>query len=222
MTLQDWGSIGELVGGVAVIASLVYVGFQVRQNTSAVRANSAQSFTDSINSVQLSVTSSVETAHAWLRFNEEPESLTAVDRVILDTLALAAFQTYDSGLLQAKLGSHRLRVGRRTRQADPQAGLCSAIPEDAGGGAVLAHHEVHPAVPVQVARGASPLLSPHPDARGPGVHGREPALAVAQEDEAQAGVASGGLQLIREEVLAEEDILVAVSVHVRHGDLERG
>ena len=105
MTLQDWGSIGELVGGVAVIASLVYVGLQVRQNTSAVRANSAQSFTDSINSVQLSVTSSGETAHAWLRFNEEPGSLTAIDRVILDTLALAAFQTYDSGLLQAKLGS---------------------------------------------------------------------------------------------------------------------
>jgi hypothetical protein len=31
MTLQDWGAIGELVGGVAVIVTLVYLGLQIRQ-----------------------------------------------------------------------------------------------------------------------------------------------------------------------------------------------
>ncbi len=33
MTIQDWGSIGELVGGVAVIVTLIYLALQVRQNT---------------------------------------------------------------------------------------------------------------------------------------------------------------------------------------------
>lgn len=33
MTIQDWGAIGELVGGVAVIATLIYLALQVRQNT---------------------------------------------------------------------------------------------------------------------------------------------------------------------------------------------
>ncbi len=33
MDIRELGAIGELVGGVAVIASLIYVGFQVRQNT---------------------------------------------------------------------------------------------------------------------------------------------------------------------------------------------
>ncbi len=33
MDIMELGAIGELVGGVAVIASLVYVGLQVRQNT---------------------------------------------------------------------------------------------------------------------------------------------------------------------------------------------
>lgn len=105
MNIMELGAIGELVGGVAVIASLAYVGLQIRQNTSAVRANSAQGFADSINAVQLQVSSGGETARAWQRFYEEPESLTADDRVILDCMALVAFQTYDSGLVQAKLGS---------------------------------------------------------------------------------------------------------------------
>ena len=77
MNIMELGAIGELVGGVAVIASLAYVGLQIRQNTSAVRANSAQGFADSINAVQLQVSSGGETARAWQRFYEEPESLTA-------------------------------------------------------------------------------------------------------------------------------------------------
>ena len=33
MDIMELGAIGELVGGVAVIGSLIYVGLQVRQNT---------------------------------------------------------------------------------------------------------------------------------------------------------------------------------------------
>ena len=33
MTIQDWGAIGDLVGGVAVIVTLIYLALQVRQNT---------------------------------------------------------------------------------------------------------------------------------------------------------------------------------------------
>ena len=38
MDIMELGAIGELVGGVAVIGSLIYVGMQVRQNTQATRA----------------------------------------------------------------------------------------------------------------------------------------------------------------------------------------
>ena len=33
LSLQDWGAIGEVVGGVAVLFSLVYLAVQIRQNT---------------------------------------------------------------------------------------------------------------------------------------------------------------------------------------------
>ena len=40
MTLQDWGAIGELIGGFAVVASLVYVGLQMKAGNLASRVES--------------------------------------------------------------------------------------------------------------------------------------------------------------------------------------
>ncbi|MDX1500155.1 MAG: hypothetical protein R3176_09675 [Woeseiaceae bacterium] len=36
MTIQDWGAIGELIGAVAVVVSLVYLAVQIRQNTAQI------------------------------------------------------------------------------------------------------------------------------------------------------------------------------------------
>jgi hypothetical protein len=35
MTLQDWGSIGEVVGAIAVVVTLIYLAKQIKQNTHA-------------------------------------------------------------------------------------------------------------------------------------------------------------------------------------------
>jgi len=40
MTLQDLGALGELVGGLAVVLSLAYVAYQVRQNSRQIEQNS--------------------------------------------------------------------------------------------------------------------------------------------------------------------------------------
>ena len=47
MGIVELGASGELVGGVAVVASLLYVGLQVRQGTAATRAASHNEITDS-------------------------------------------------------------------------------------------------------------------------------------------------------------------------------
>jgi hypothetical protein len=39
MTIQDWGALGEIVGAVAVVASLVYLAVQIRQNTQQISHN---------------------------------------------------------------------------------------------------------------------------------------------------------------------------------------
>ncbi len=39
MTLQDLGNIGEFVGALGVVASLIYLALQIRQNTRQLRNN---------------------------------------------------------------------------------------------------------------------------------------------------------------------------------------
>ena len=37
MSIQEWGAISEMVGAIAIVVSLIYVGVQLRQNTQATR-----------------------------------------------------------------------------------------------------------------------------------------------------------------------------------------
>lgn len=43
-TIQDWASIAEIAGAVAIVVSLIYVGFELRENTRAVEAQTRQAF----------------------------------------------------------------------------------------------------------------------------------------------------------------------------------
>lgn len=43
MHLNDLANIGQIIGAIAVVISLIYVAFQIRQNTNAIRAATAQS-----------------------------------------------------------------------------------------------------------------------------------------------------------------------------------
>ncbi len=103
MNIMELGAIGELVGGVAVIVSLIYVGLQVRHNTAAIRAGSAQAFADSINGVNL-VAAGEQPRVGRLVF-EDPESMTEDERVSAEFMTLATCRSFESALLQAELGA---------------------------------------------------------------------------------------------------------------------
>ncbi len=45
MTLQDWGAIGEVVGALAVVVTLIYLAKQIRQNTHAMEEGRRRSAT---------------------------------------------------------------------------------------------------------------------------------------------------------------------------------
>jgi len=46
MTLLEWGAVGELIGGVAIIISLIYVAVQIKQNTKATTIATSHAFID--------------------------------------------------------------------------------------------------------------------------------------------------------------------------------
>jgi hypothetical protein len=64
LSLSDWASIAEIIGAIAVIFSLLYVGVQVQENTSEVRASNRQALIDRSSDAVLGVAGNPELAQA--------------------------------------------------------------------------------------------------------------------------------------------------------------
>ena len=79
MNLQDWASIAEIVGGIAVIVSLIYVGLQVHDSTSAIRSAAASDATTAMQSWYLEMGRNRQASDIWFDAMHSPEPLPAHD-----------------------------------------------------------------------------------------------------------------------------------------------
>ena len=75
MNILELGAIGELVGGVAVIASLIYVGLQVRQNTRVMRGQAMAGLLVGQSSAETAIMGH-DTAATFVKACESPADLT--------------------------------------------------------------------------------------------------------------------------------------------------
>jgi len=79
MSLQDWASIAEIVGGIAVIVSLIYVGLQVNDSTSAIRSSAASDATKTMQSWYLEMGRNRQARDIWYNAMTSAEPLPARD-----------------------------------------------------------------------------------------------------------------------------------------------
>ena len=105
MTIQDLGSLGEFVAAAATIATLIYLGLQIRHNTSATRASAFHAVYDSMNNVNLSVTQNPELARIWLAGCEDRSALAAEDKHRYDLTLLSYFHVFETMHYQASVGA---------------------------------------------------------------------------------------------------------------------
>ena len=75
MKLQDLASIAEILGGVAVIVSLIYVGVQVNDNTSAIRSAAASDATTTMQSWYVEMGSNRQASDVWFNAMTSAEPL---------------------------------------------------------------------------------------------------------------------------------------------------
>jgi len=76
MSLQDLGSIGNLIGAIAVVGSLVYLAIQVRQNTRAVRAATERAVFAQNMDFDRTLVSDPELNRIWILGRSKPDQLT--------------------------------------------------------------------------------------------------------------------------------------------------
>jgi hypothetical protein len=104
---MDWsmlGALGELMGGIAVVVSLVYVGLQVRQNSNSVRAASHIA----IKQLSSEITTQLlapDMARIYIEGLKDSSSLTPEDRVRFHSLMLSLFGTYEAAYFQSFYGT---------------------------------------------------------------------------------------------------------------------
>ncbi len=100
MTIQDWGAIGEIVGGIAVVVTLIYLAAQIRQNTRAVRANTFQGVVDSLTSGIAEITRDAEVTRIWIVGLSQSEELSEFDRGRFRLLILMAVRKWENAFYQ--------------------------------------------------------------------------------------------------------------------------
>lgn len=105
MTLADVSSISQAISSVAVVASLVFVGVQLRRNTMATRAASHHSITEALNHLNLVWARDEQLARIWLAGGKNREALTPEDRWRYDSVLRAYFHVCETMYTQAELGA---------------------------------------------------------------------------------------------------------------------
>ena len=116
MNWQDLGSIGEMISAIAVVISLVYLAFQIRQNTRHIdqntRAVQAAAFDSSItqtSTARQAIFSNEDVTRIYLQGSHDPDSLTEVEReryrLILHNVLWAIWNLYTQSKVADELTS---------------------------------------------------------------------------------------------------------------------
>lgn len=105
MSVQDWGAIGELVSGVAVVITLVYLAVQIRQNTRAMRVQSLHTRHDAINQMYRDMYQTAGMPELLWKEQNDPESLTPVEKTSLDLRLISYLTTLQSLYYERRLGT---------------------------------------------------------------------------------------------------------------------
>jgi hypothetical protein len=95
-TLQDWANLAEIIGSVAIIVSLVFVGFQISDSTKEMRARTAYNATVALQTWYNEVGTNAQAADVFRKGMNDPTSLSrneALQFVMCMHSAMLAYQS---------------------------------------------------------------------------------------------------------------------------------
>lgn len=105
MTLEELAYISQIIGVVAVFASLIFVGVQIRQNTLATRAASHNAVSDSLNEINRMFAENADLTRIWIAGAANRQALTPEERWRFDSTMRAYLHVCETMFIQAGLGT---------------------------------------------------------------------------------------------------------------------
>lgn len=104
MTLEQASLIAQIISAIAVIASLVFVGFQLKSAAAAIRASSSQAHSSSYTQLVQSIIDNEDFARVWAKGIADPNALKEEEWVRFVAYASALFRLYESSRVQWQHG----------------------------------------------------------------------------------------------------------------------
>lgn len=104
MSIAELGALGEFLASFGVLATLFYLAIQLRQNTQAVRLNTAQVVTEELQAMFSLLSSDEGLARVFLEAGEGKE-LSGVDKIRYYTFTSNLLRGCENGWLQNREGA---------------------------------------------------------------------------------------------------------------------
>ena len=99
MTIAELGSLGEFIASLGVLITLIYLAIQMRQNTKAVRLNTAHSITEEWQDMFSLLASDQSLSEVFMEAAQN-EELSGVSRLRYNTFMGSAMRAYENAYLQ--------------------------------------------------------------------------------------------------------------------------
>ena len=104
MTLDQLGNIGEFVGSIAVIISLIYLAIQIRSNTEAERTSTYQAVVSDFGALNNTMASTPELSHLFVRAMEDYHQLSSDEKARVSQLFFQCFHYFENMFYQNQKG----------------------------------------------------------------------------------------------------------------------
>jgi len=104
-TAQLLGNLGEFIGSIVIVATLIYLAIQVRQNTRATRLESSRAITSEFNSFLDMLASNRELADIWYGGLSNYQSLDDTDKMRFTLAVSRVVRTTQEGFMEWREGA---------------------------------------------------------------------------------------------------------------------
>lgn len=111
LTIQDWGSIGEVVGGLAVLVTVVYLAIQLRHSTQAAHRHTYNAAADSMAQFSWNLAKNPYLQKLYRTMLRAPDSLSDDELLQAETILDAYLTLMESYYL------HNIEFGEKLSQA---------------------------------------------------------------------------------------------------------
>jgi len=105
MTLEELNYLAEIIGGAAVVISLIYVAMQVRQNTQAVRLSTVHNVTEEFRDWNKDIAGNEGLAAIFLKGMQFPSEVEGIEKLRYNCFLYSIFSAYENAYVQQKAGA---------------------------------------------------------------------------------------------------------------------